>query len=96
LVTRAFPVDDRPDYITSEEFYRFTPDEEFMNLPGDIARTEFRLVVKHEGYEYTVLGRELGAHRDPERKMLVTVHTPPTFTRLPSLLLLIFTPLIPF
>mmetsp|Transcript_31045 Transcript_31045/g.55594 ORF Transcript_31045/g.55594 Transcript_31045/m.55594 type:complete len:272 (-) Transcript_31045:259-1074(-) len=73
LVTRAFPVDDRPDYITSEEFYRFTPDEEFMNLPGDIARTEFRLVVKHEGYEYTVLGRELGAHRDPERKMLVTV-----------------------
>lgn len=73
LITRAFPADDRPDYITSADFYRFTPDEEFMNLPGDISRTEFRLVVTHEGWEYTVLGRELGAHRDPERKMLVTV-----------------------
>mmetsp|Transcript_17160 Transcript_17160/g.47891 ORF Transcript_17160/g.47891 Transcript_17160/m.47891 type:complete len:212 (-) Transcript_17160:322-957(-) len=73
LVARAFPESNRPDYITSQEFYKFTPIDQFMSLPGDIARTEFRLVAKHDGYEYTVLERELGAHRDPERKMLVTV-----------------------
>ncbi len=44
-----------------------------MSLPGEILRTEFRLVVTHDGWEYTVLERELGAHRDPLRKMLVTV-----------------------
>lgn len=74
LVARAFPPGgERPDYITSQDFYKFTPMEEFMSLPGDIARTEFRLVATYDGYEYTVLERELGAHRDPERKMLVTV-----------------------
>ena len=44
LVTRAFPDYERPDYLTSAEFFKFTPVEEFMSLPGDIARTEFRLV----------------------------------------------------
>ena len=29
-----------------------------------------------QGWEYTVLERELGAHRDPLRKMLVTVRFP--------------------
>ena len=75
LVQRAFPENERPDYLTSDDFYRFTPTEEFMSLPGDIARTEFRLVAAHEGWEYTILERELGAHRDPERKMLVTVRS---------------------
>ncbi|KAK9829323.1 hypothetical protein WJX72_005191 [[Myrmecia] bisecta] len=73
LVVRAFPEAERPDYLTSDDFYKFTPTEEFMTLPGDIARTEFRLVASYGGWEYTVLERELGAHRDPERKMLVTV-----------------------
>ncbi|XP_075265445.1 uncharacterized protein LOC142357807 [Convolutriloba macropyga] len=73
LVARAFPESNRPDYITSQDFYKFTPADQFMSLPGEIARTEFRLVATHDGYEYTVLERELGAHRDPERKMLVTV-----------------------
>ena len=74
LVSRAFPSGpERPDYLTSEEFLKFTPTEDFMSLPGEIFRTEFRLVVTHEGWEYTVLERELGAHVDPLRKMLVTV-----------------------
>lgn len=73
LVSRAFPESERPDYLTSEEFLKYTPTDDFMSLPGEILRTEFRLVVTHDGWEYTVLERELGAHRDPLRKMLVTV-----------------------
>jgi len=73
LVSRAFPETERPDYLTSDEFLKFTPTDDFMSLPGEILRTEFRLVVIHDGWEYTVLERELGAHRDPLRKMLVTV-----------------------
>lgn len=73
LVSRAFPESERPDYLTSEEFLKFTPTDDFMSLPGEIERTEFRLVVTHKAWEYTVLERELGAHRDPLRKMLVTV-----------------------
>jgi hypothetical protein len=77
LVSRAYPLGpERPDYLTSEEFLKFTPTEDFMSLPGEIFRTEFRLVVTHEGWEYTVLERELGAHVDPLRKMLVTVRLP--------------------
>ena len=44
-----------------------------MSLPGDIARTEFRLVITHEGWEYCILERDLGAHLDTHRNMLVTV-----------------------
>ena len=77
LVSRAYPSGpERPDYLTSEEFLKFTPTEDFMSLPGEIFRTEFRLVVTHQGWEYTVLQRELGAHVDPLRKMLVTVRLP--------------------
>jgi hypothetical protein len=48
LVHRAFPEPTRPDYLTSEEFAKFTPTEDFMSLPGEILRTEFRLVVTRE------------------------------------------------
>lgn len=73
LVDKAFPATERPDYLTGPDFYKFTPAEEFMSLPGDIARTEFRLVVTHEGWEYCILERELGAHLESHRDMLVTV-----------------------
>ena len=33
----------------------------------------FAQVASYNGWEYAVLERELGAHRDPSRKMLVTV-----------------------
>ena len=79
LVEKAFPASERPDYLTGPDFYKFTPAEEFMSLPGDIARTEFRLVVTHEGWEYCILERDLGAHLDAHRNMLVTVSTGPTW-----------------
>ena len=49
------------------------PPQEFVSLPGDAARTEFRLAVTLDGWEHTVAERELGVVRDPERNMLVTV-----------------------
>ena len=86
LVSRAFPLGpERPDYLTSQDFLKFTPTEDFMSLPGEIFRTEFRLVVTHEGWEYTVLQRELGAHVDPLRKMLVTVSCSSEHSLVPAL-----------
>jgi hypothetical protein len=73
LVSTAFPEDTRPDYMSSEDYYTFTPDEEFLSTPGAIARTEFKFSVQCDGWEYVVLHRELGALRDPDRNMFVTV-----------------------
>lgn len=72
LVSRAFP-NETPEYLTSEDYYHFTPCEEFMALPPGVSRTQFRLVVQHDSWEYTVLERELGTHHDPHRNMLVTI-----------------------
>ena len=42
--------------------------------PGDIARSEFRLVATlGDGWEYTVCERTLPGAPDPERRLLVTV-----------------------
>lgn len=74
LVKRAYPDDaSLPDHVTSSDFYCFTPSKDYLPLPGEIAETEFRLVVHCDGWEHTVLQRGLGAHRDPEKKLLVTV-----------------------
>ncbi len=62
-----------PDYLTGDEFYKFTPAQELISLPADIARTEFRLVATLDGWEYTVCERQLPGTPDPERKLLVTV-----------------------
>jgi hypothetical protein len=76
LVDRAFPRGARrPDHLTSPAFLRFTPAAEFLTLPSDVARTEFRLAATCEasGWEYGLLRRDLGEHVDPDRNMLVTV-----------------------
>lgn len=74
LIKGAFPPHELPDYLTRPDvYYMFTPAEEFVSLPGDATRTEFRLVVTLDGWEHTVAERELGVLRDPERNMLVTV-----------------------
>lgn len=73
LVHRAFPENSRPDHITSDEYYKFTPTDECLSTPGEIEKTVFRLVAQYNGWEYCVYTRELGAHRDPDRKLLVTV-----------------------
>lgn len=62
-----------PDYLTAADFYKFSPAEELISLPGDIARTEFRLVVTMDGWEYTLCERQLPGAPDPERKLLVTL-----------------------
>lgn len=52
----------------------------FMSGASDWSAVQ---VVAYDGWEYTVLERELGAHRDPSRKMLVTVsRTPPVLVGL--------------
>lgn len=66
----------QPDYLTSPSFYKFAPAEELISLPADIARTEFRLAVTLNGWEYTVCERTLPGTPDPERKLLVTVRWP--------------------
>eukprot|EP00887_Chlorella_sp_A99_P006265 scaffold3.g6265.t1 len=74
LIRGAFPPSELPDYLVSPEYYKFTPAEEFVFLPGDAARTEFRLAVTlADGWEHTVATRVLGAAHDPRRSMLVTV-----------------------
>ncbi len=59
--------------MSSADYYTFTPDDEFLTTPGAIARTEFKFSVQCDGWEYIVLHRELGALRDPDRNMFVTV-----------------------
>ncbi|KAF8061298.1 hypothetical protein HT031_004389 [Scenedesmus sp. PABB004] len=49
-----------PDYCTSEAFSRFTPATECLALPGDVVRTELRLVLCYRDWEYTVLRKDSG------------------------------------
>eukprot|EP00889_Picochlorum_renovo_P008371 jgi/Picre1/35401/NNA_002863.t1 len=72
LLESAFP-GHLPEYLTSDEYYLFTPKEDFISLPSEAARTEFRLVAKVDGWETVVAVRELGQIVDPERRMLVTM-----------------------
>ncbi len=68
--------DGLPDYLTSPDFYKFAPAEDFVSLPGgDSARTQFRLVVMLGGWEYGVVDRELSCGGDSAapRDLLVTV-----------------------
>lgn len=74
LLTRAFPPEERPQHLTSAEFYRYTPVEEFLSLPGTVSHTLFQLVVTtREGWEYVVSERSLGEQTEPSRQLLVTV-----------------------
>jgi len=72
LLESAFP-EQLPQYLTSDEYYLFTPEQEFVSLPGDSIRTQFRLVAAVHGWETVIAVRELGRDVDPERRMLVTM-----------------------
>ena len=72
LLETAFP-DQLPQYLTSGEYYLFTPELEFVSLPGDSVRTQFRLVASVNGWDTVIAVRELGRDADPERRMLVTM-----------------------
>ena len=45
-----------------------------LSYPLDVTKTQFKLVVKHNGWEYVVEQYDLGAMPEPEtRKLVVTV-----------------------
>lgn len=76
LICGAFPADDPaslPDYLVSENYYKFSPAEEYATFPGDAVDTRFRLVATVGGWEMGVAERVLGESPDPERRLLVTV-----------------------
>jgi hypothetical protein len=77
LIQGAFSGGDLPDYLVAPDFYKFSPAEELISLPADIARTEFRLVATLGGWEHTVCERALPGTPDPQRRLLVTVSGPP-------------------
>ncbi|WIA14210.1 hypothetical protein OEZ85_002749 [Tetradesmus obliquus] len=49
---------DFPDYFTNADYVRFTPQVECLVLPGDVVRTELRLALSYQGWEYTVLKKD--------------------------------------
>ncbi len=74
LLNSAFP-NGLPFYLTSDEYYLFTPREHFAPLPDDIISTQFRLVAAVDGWETVVAVRDLQDMSLPgqERKMMVTM-----------------------
>ncbi|GIL86052.1 hypothetical protein Vretimale_9078 [Volvox reticuliferus] len=62
LMTRAFPPDSMPPHLSSaasRNYYHFTPEQECLSLPSDVARTQLKLVVTFDGWEYVVYERKL-------------------------------------
>lgn len=62
LLDRAFPEEEetpRPDFLLSDTFLRFTPDESCLSFPMDVASTEFKLVASYQGWEYVVYASPL-------------------------------------
>ncbi|KAF6254047.1 hypothetical protein COO60DRAFT_1543496 [Scenedesmus sp. NREL 46B-D3] len=59
LIDSQYPSSrDFPDYFTSADYVRFTPQVECLVLPGDVVRTELRLALSYQGWEYTVLKKD--------------------------------------
>ena len=73
LICSAFSSTALPEYLTSGEYYKFAPAEDFSSFPGDCIDTKFKLVATLQGWEWNVAERELGGRPDPERRLLVTV-----------------------
>mmetsp|Transcript_12640 Transcript_12640/g.27332 ORF Transcript_12640/g.27332 Transcript_12640/m.27332 type:complete len:213 (+) Transcript_12640:242-880(+) len=73
LVARAFSEANREAFTNSENYYRFTPAEECLSYPSDVIKTELKLVVTWDGWEYVIFNRELGSQQGQEEKnMLVS------------------------
>ncbi|KDD72887.1 hypothetical protein H632_c2774p0, partial [Helicosporidium sp. ATCC 50920] len=70
----AFESEELPDYLASERYVKYTPREEFVSVPGDSCRTQFRLaILGSDGWEHTLAERDWGGAPDPVLNMLVTV-----------------------
>lgn len=72
LICGGFP-NGLPDYLVSDEYYKFVPSDDFVSLPGNAVNTHFRLVASVDGWEVTVAERDLNGDPDPWRRLLVTV-----------------------
>ncbi|PNW84244.1 hypothetical protein CHLRE_04g226500v5 [Chlamydomonas reinhardtii] len=63
LMTRAFPDTTMPAHLTTSAacrtYYHYTPDQECLSLPSDVARTNLKLVVSYDGWEFVVYERLL-------------------------------------
>ncbi|GLI71033.1 hypothetical protein VaNZ11_016150 [Volvox africanus] len=81
LMTRAFSSDSMPPHLSSaasRNYYHFTPEQECLSLPSDVARTHLKLVVTFDGWEYVVYERKLRTEASQpdesgETPLLVTV-----------------------
>lgn len=59
LLQSQYPTADQlPDYCTNAAYTRFTPAVECLALPGDVVRTEARLVLSYQGWEWTLLKKD--------------------------------------
>eukprot|EP00882_Tetradesmus_deserticola_P027109 GHRQ01029966.1.p1 GENE.GHRQ01029966.1~~GHRQ01029966.1.p1 ORF type:complete len:195 (+),score=30.53 GHRQ01029966.1:164-748(+) len=59
LIDSQYPSStDFPDYFTNADYVQFTPQVECLVLPGDVVRTELRLALSYQGWEYTVLKKD--------------------------------------
>lgn len=75
LVDSHYPSTDQlPDYFTNTAYIRFTPEVDCLALPGDVVRTELRLVLCYGGWEYTILKRDT-THNDPGPEQTIRVMT---------------------
>lgn len=79
LVGRAFQPNSMPIHLTSAShlYYHFSPVQECLSLPSDVASTVLKLVVQYDGWEYVVYERalrtEASASEDEDTPLLVTV-----------------------
>ncbi|KAG2427403.1 hypothetical protein HXX76_012339 [Chlamydomonas incerta] len=62
-MTRAFPDASMPPHLTTSAgcrtYYHYTPEQECLSLPSDVARTNLKLVVSYDGWEFVVYERLL-------------------------------------
>lgn len=76
LMDNAYPEATRPAHLTSDAYaqYSTAPDDGILPLPGSIAKTDLRLILVHEGWEYAVHAAEVfsGARQD-DRVHVATV-----------------------
>lgn len=74
LLDSTYPESNRPSYLTSDIYCQFStlPDDGILRLPGTIFKTELRLMVAHEDWEYVVLNTELFSGARVDDRMLVS------------------------
>lgn len=81
LLEGAFHGRPLPPYLSSDDYVRFTPHDLFLRLPGSVERSEFSLVARHQGWEYTVFKKDVGVEEPGQQVPLWILVSPPTRRR---------------